>query len=195
MAHLKLNTKQWLQLGKKLGYIENGQIKQSAVAVGNSYGKYGKVILLGRGETGEAKFDYMGFVFNRDSDTNRDSEFTYYLDDPDNTYPDAVYDDYLSTYLPDKPTYGDMIGAIDQFISQDVIPDESNKLDEEDLKDFGLGGSGESRGKIIKAIKDYAFGQDEIAFENAQERIMEGLPGYLQQDRERAWDQKRELDN
>jgi hypothetical protein len=29
MAHLKLNTKQWLALGEKLGYIENGQIKES----------------------------------------------------------------------------------------------------------------------------------------------------------------------
>ena len=27
MAHLKLNTAQWLQLGKKLGYIKNGRMK------------------------------------------------------------------------------------------------------------------------------------------------------------------------
>ena len=37
MAHLKLNTKQWLQLGKKLGYIENGQIKEAFF--GNLFGK------------------------------------------------------------------------------------------------------------------------------------------------------------
>jgi hypothetical protein len=40
MAHLKLNTKQWLTLGEKLGNIDNGRMK---VAQGESLqGKYGE---------------------------------------------------------------------------------------------------------------------------------------------------------
>ena len=38
MAHLKLNTTQWLQLGKKLGYInDSGQVKEALF--GNLFGK------------------------------------------------------------------------------------------------------------------------------------------------------------
>ena len=79
MAHLKLNTTQWLQLGKKLGYInDSGQVKEALF--GNLFGKKEKeeeihvYDLINKDElmskikedilnSGEGRYDHAGTVF------------------------------------------------------------------------------------------------------------------------------------
>ena len=72
MSQLKLNTAQWLKLGKKLGYIEeNGRMKVAKHKRGwGLQGKYGRAI-----EISDGNYLYLGIeIVYEDSIWNRDGE-------------------------------------------------------------------------------------------------------------------------
>jgi len=117
MAHLKLNTAQWLELGKKLGYIDNGRMK---VAQGKSLqGKYGRAI-----ENSDGDYLYLGLDIVYDSyPTPHSWVIGMGMDDG----PDAM--DIDSAETPEE-----CIKIMDDYIESEILDENETGLSEQELE-------------------------------------------------------------
>jgi hypothetical protein len=134
MAHLKLNTTQWLQLGKKLGYIDNGRMK---VAQGESLqGKYGTATETKRG----GDYLYLGL----------DIVYNHYPPPGDWTIGRALEDGPDGTPIDSAESPEECIKIMDDLIESEILDENETGLSEQEVEqridqwfydDKGSGGS------------------------------------------------------